>query len=143
MADYMLERYYRRKQQAIQQLGGICVRCGSKDKLEFDHIDPEEKNFTIGSILNGVAEDRLQVELLKCQLLCYDCHKEKHKTNPVCGTAWSYHKGCRCSDCKQANTYTQRVYRREKRKECELCGTSIDPRSTRCRSCSKTTYIPV
>lgn len=34
MRKYMLERYYRRKAEAIIALGGKCVKCGSTDNLE-------------------------------------------------------------------------------------------------------------
>lgn len=59
--------------------GGKCVRCGY-DKcikaLEFHHIDPQQKEFTIS---NG--NFRLQEaikESQKCILICSNCHKELH-----------------------------------------------------------------
>jgi 5-methylcytosine-specific restriction endonuclease McrA len=51
-----------------------CVKCGSKDRLELDHIDPAEK--THHAIWTWSEERRL-AEIAKCQVLCYKCHKEK------------------------------------------------------------------
>lgn len=77
MRLYMARRYERRKQAAIEQLGGQCAHCGSKLDLEFDHIDPRTKSFSISDRLAGVAESALQAELAKCQLLCHPCHVDK------------------------------------------------------------------
>lgn len=59
--------------------GGKCIRCGY-DKclkaLEFHHLDPSQKDFTI-------SNDRFKIkdavnESKKCILLCSNCHKEFH-----------------------------------------------------------------
>lgn len=75
--EYMQKRYYKRKAWAQELLGGKCVECGATDNLEFDHIDPETKSFTIGRKLVSVAQATLEAEIAKCQLLCYNCHKVK------------------------------------------------------------------
>jgi 5-methylcytosine-specific restriction endonuclease McrA len=41
--EYIREYRKKRKNDAIEQLGGQCVICGSKESLEFDHIKPETK----------------------------------------------------------------------------------------------------
>ena len=59
--------------------GGKCVRCGY-DKclkaLEFHHIDPTKKDFTISNdhfkLMDAIKESK------KCILLCSNCHKEFH-----------------------------------------------------------------
>lgn len=59
--------------------GGKCIRCGY-DKclkaLEFHHIDPNKKDFTISNdyfkLLDAVEESK------KCILICSNCHKEFH-----------------------------------------------------------------
>ena len=59
--------------------GGKCIRCGY-DKclkaLEFHHIDPSKKDFTISNdhfkLLDAVEETK------KCILICSNCHKEFH-----------------------------------------------------------------
>jgi len=38
-------------------LGGRCVRCGATEDLEFDHIDPSTKRFTISGGLSKAWTD--------------------------------------------------------------------------------------
>lgn len=59
--------------------GGKCVRCGYNKcfkALEFHHIDPSKKDFTISNdhfkLLDAVEETE------KCILICSNCHKELH-----------------------------------------------------------------
>ena len=62
-----------------KQKGGKCSRCGY-DKclkaLEFHHIDPSKKDFTISNdhfrLKDAIEESK------KCILLCSNCHKEFH-----------------------------------------------------------------
>ena len=96
----------RRRLDAIAEFGGQCVKCGSKENLEFDHIDPKTK---ISHVMWSWAEVRRRAELTKCQLLCSDCHKAKtakdrgYKTRPH-GTLTSYKRyGCKCELCRAAN----------------------------------------
>lgn len=63
-----------------QKLG--CAKCGEKRfyLLDFHHIHPEEKKFTISDASNTKIET-LQKELDKCILLCANCHREFHWLN--------------------------------------------------------------
>lgn len=88
--------YQKIKQRRIDWffLNGPCRLCGLWDRLELDHIDP------IGKISHNIwswSEARRITELLKCQPLCYFCHKEKH-SGPKHGVT-GYSKGCRCRMC--------------------------------------------
>jgi len=57
-----------------------CVKCGSKEQLELDHINEEEKEWNPRrSMCSKTLTKRFWKEIDKCQLLCYDCHKEKTK----------------------------------------------------------------
>lgn len=66
-----------RRQYLREYLGGKCVRCGSIENLEFDHIIRETKSFTIGSSLTCFSIEDLILEVDKCQLLCRPCHIDK------------------------------------------------------------------
>lgn len=62
-----------------EKRGGKCVRCGY-DKcikaLEFHHLDPSKKDFTISNdhfkLIDAINESK------KCILICSNCHKELH-----------------------------------------------------------------
>lgn len=95
------------KKSMIEFLGGRCVKCGSIDNLEFDHIIRSSKKFCVGGNL-GLVRGRLKEELLKCQLLCHDCHlkktnKELSRGVPVHGTISTYNNyKCKCTKCRRA-----------------------------------------
>ena len=73
---YQSNRYEAAKMEYIKYLGGKCVKCGSESNLEFDHIDPSTKDFSIMRLWHC---KNVYAELDKCQLLCNKCHKEKHR----------------------------------------------------------------
>jgi DNA-binding CsgD family transcriptional regulator len=68
------------KEKSIEYKGGKCEICGY-DKcswsMDFHHIDPNEKDFGIGS---GDCKcwDKVKIELDKCMLVCKNCHYEIH-----------------------------------------------------------------
>lgn len=66
-----------RKLEAIELLGGVCVRCGTTENLQFDHIDPETKLFNISTYFEYGDETTFWMEVAKCQLLCFPHHTEK------------------------------------------------------------------
>jgi hypothetical protein len=70
---YQLERQHRIRA-AWFRIHGKCVRCGSKENLELDHIDPSKK---ITHRVWSWAPERRKAELVKCQSLCKICHKKK------------------------------------------------------------------
>lgn len=69
------------KLKAISYKGGRCTRCGYdkyEGALEFHHLDPSEKDFSISR--NGTTKswERVKEELDKCILVCANCHRELH-----------------------------------------------------------------
>jgi 5-methylcytosine-specific restriction endonuclease McrA len=57
-----------------------CVICGITDPrvLEFDHIDPKKKSFSIAQGLSSTLNwGTILNEISKCQILCANCHKIK------------------------------------------------------------------
>lgn len=70
-----------RWQWAITLLGGCCNRCKQQfDSVCYDlhHLDPLEKDFTIGENML-VGKDKFETEVKKCVLLCSNCHRMVHK----------------------------------------------------------------
>lgn len=69
----------RTKIKLVEYKGGKCEKCGY-DKflqaLEFHHLDPKEKDFTISG--KSWSFEKLKTEVDKCILLCSNCHIEIH-----------------------------------------------------------------
>ena len=74
---YILQWYQKNK--SINLLGGKCQNCGEDRPwlLSFHHKNPEEKEFTISEIKN-YKWAVIKNEILKCELLCHNCHRQKH-----------------------------------------------------------------
>jgi hypothetical protein len=75
-------RRYRAKAAALEYLGGACVDCGwrgNQAALQFHHLEPQHKDFTIGNVANK-SWDVIKIELEKCALLCANCHAIRHST---------------------------------------------------------------
>lgn len=72
-----------RRKRCIELLGAQCVRCGSTENLEVDHINPVTKDPKLrktGDCRGGMwswSWERIEAELTKCQVLCRECHKKK------------------------------------------------------------------
>ena len=120
MRKYMNARYHRRMTAARKKLGVKCVICGSRDGLQFDHVDPATKNFEIGTQGSSVSEADFQAELTLCQLLCTSCHTKKtlrEKGQVLAqgthGTlaAYRYCGPLKCELCRKAKREWMRVYR--------------------------------
>lgn len=116
--SYQYENRKAKRKLALDYLGGKCVVCGATENLQFDHIDPSTKSFTISARPDCILETLLD-ELDKCQLLCAQHHKEKSSRESFArvthGKYWAaYHWKCQCELClsfKKKN----RADRREKR----------------------------
>jgi len=70
-----------KKARAIELMGGSCGGCSSivPDSLfEFHHWDAREKEFGISR--DGLSRpwEAIAAELLKCVMLCANCHREAH-----------------------------------------------------------------
>lgn len=76
-----IERQKRFKQQCIDYKGGKCVSCGYKkcnNVLEFHHLDPSKKEFSIAQSKLTSFNDKIKAELNNCALVCANCHREIH-----------------------------------------------------------------
>jgi hypothetical protein len=68
------------KRECIRYKGGKCQQCGydkCQAALEFHHIDPSTKEFSLGKFKCSSLE-KVREELGKCVLLCANCHREAH-----------------------------------------------------------------
>ena len=77
---------------------GPCVRCGSWDHLEVDHIDPKTKvHHAVWSWIK--IKVRMDADLAKCRVLCNPCHKKRHPEETRRHGTGGYRRWCRCDVC--------------------------------------------
>ena len=79
-----VERQRNFKKRLVAYKGGKCQCCGydkTQDALDFHHIDPSDKSFSLSKIrLTSYDKNREKIEreLDKCILVCRNCHAEIH-----------------------------------------------------------------
>jgi len=68
-----------KKKQFLYSLKSPCVICNESDPIviDFHHVNPETKSFTIGQGTCRSNEQILQ-EVEKCVCLCANCHRRVH-----------------------------------------------------------------
>jgi hypothetical protein len=74
-------RRNKHKAKALGLLGGECYICKYNkciNALDFHHIDPNKKSFTLSSNWHW-SWDKIEEEVKKCLLLCSRCHTEIHE----------------------------------------------------------------
>lgn len=73
------KQYHRRKHWIDKyKVACGCEVCGYNSHpaaLDFDHINPEEKEFLIPRLLGRGNLKRLFREIRKCRVLCANCHR--------------------------------------------------------------------
>jgi 5-methylcytosine-specific restriction endonuclease McrA len=83
--DYLIKAVAKRRKEirlkAIEYAGGKCARCGYNkypEVLEFHHLNPKEKDFSISEKGYSRSWDKVKLEIEKCLLICANCHRETH-----------------------------------------------------------------
>lgn len=111
MRQYMAKRYKERRAAAIAFLGGWCARCGSDEDLQFDHIFPHTKLYTIAAVPMA-SKKKFLAEIVKCQLLCPPCHRLKSGAEQSVGHGGgkSGKRNCLCDLCRARRA----IYMRER-----------------------------
>lgn len=77
----VLDRQRNFKKLCIEYKGGHCIVCNynkCNGALEFHHLNPNEKDFTIANARLTSFNDKVKKELDKCILVCSNCHREIH-----------------------------------------------------------------
>ena len=66
--------------------GGKCIKCGYDNclqALDLHHRDPSTKSFNITAReMGNMSKEKIYAEADKCDLLCANCHREEHCSNP-------------------------------------------------------------
>jgi transposase len=79
LVESVSDRRRRVKEILVDEAGGRCAACGYSEclaVLQFHHLDPATKRFSLGR--EGVTRslERARAEARKCILLCANCHVE-------------------------------------------------------------------
>jgi hypothetical protein len=74
------QRSVRRRRDFINsiKMARGCELCGYREHpaaLDFDHVDPAAKTFTIAKLCAGRSLDKVLAEISKCRVLCSNCHR--------------------------------------------------------------------
>ncbi|MEN9558487.1 MAG: hypothetical protein RL141_856 [Candidatus Parcubacteria bacterium] len=84
-ADYLKKAVAKRRKRlrelAIAHKGGACALCGynkCSQALEFHHLDPSKKDFSVSADGSTRSWERIKNEIAKCALICANCHREVH-----------------------------------------------------------------
>lgn len=79
--DYVKAHRHKTKEELVKYKGGKCEICGYNKclgALDFHHLDPSKKDFTISDSNIYKNLDKLKEEIDKCILVCANCHREIH-----------------------------------------------------------------
>lgn len=81
------ERGVQRKLYLFNLMGGKCKECGYNKNLsafDFHHKDRNDKLINLDKrTLSNVTWRKILLEAEKCELLCSNCHREKHNPEDV------------------------------------------------------------
>ncbi len=87
-SKFFVTKYRRElKIKLVTYKGGKCEICGyskSVAAMDFHHHDPDIKEFAISRKGQCHSFEEAKREVDKCQLLCANCHREKHAFIPLC-----------------------------------------------------------
>lgn len=121
------------KELCVEYKGGKCEKCGY-DKyigaLQFHHKNPNEKDFTISHAKLKKFDDKIKAELDKCELLCANCHAEKHNTynHKNLKLKWSLYD-------KQKQKIQERNIESKLTKTICTCGNKKSIKAKQCKKC--------
>jgi len=132
------------KTRMVESLGGKCVCCGYNRNhwaLEFHHVDPSQKLFSLGGMrANPRSWGAVVEELRKCVILCSNCHREvEHGSLKIPSDCTRFNESFvtyeRKSKLTQTNNLSDKNY---SLKKCMDCGKNFEVykgRSIRCIGC--------
>lgn len=75
--DSVKDNRHRKKEVLVEYKGGKCQICGYDrciQALDFHHLNPDEKDFSLSS--SSKSLDELKKEADKCILVCSNCHRD-------------------------------------------------------------------
>lgn len=80
-AHYRKRRREVIRKACIEEMGNKCMKCGGTFPnfvYDFHHRDPKEKEDALGNYIDSWSVMRMAEEVVKCDLLCANCHRIEH-----------------------------------------------------------------
>lgn len=119
---------YRKKQQLLnfkksclsyknQHCCSICGYDKCITALDFHHVDPNQKEFTISSSKKMLLDEKIKSELDKCDVVCSNCHRELHAV--------------------ENGEFSPNILQPKSLTYCIDCSTECDINAQRCKECNK------
>jgi hypothetical protein len=73
--DMRIDEWFREYKKTLS-----CEICGENHPacLDFHHIDPSRKKFSVSTRRDRPSLAQLQEEIAKCRVLCANCHRKEH-----------------------------------------------------------------
>lgn len=81
ISQWSTKRGLDRKLKFIEEMGNCCFDCKQsypREVYDFHHLD--NKVDAISNLLLNASDERLNLEIKKCVLLCANCHRIRHWT---------------------------------------------------------------
>lgn len=132
--EYVKNSRHNLKRRLLYVMGNKCSICGydkCPSALEFHHINPEEKDFSISTNAN-IAFHKAAQEIKKCILVCANCHREIHENLIKDITSYQTFNEEKYQEILQEleDLKTKRIH------YCKDCGTVISSIAERCPMCA-------
>lgn len=83
LSEGEVHRYQKKKAKAVELFGNRCQDCDLSYPscvYDFHHVDETTKDRSIVTLFN-LSWPRIEAELVKCVMLCSNCHRIRHFTN--------------------------------------------------------------
>jgi hypothetical protein len=92
----------------IKELNSTCPGCNVSYPwyiLDFDHLPPHKKSFNLSSSgLRDKTIEEIKNEILKCQIICSNCHRHVTEMRKLEGKAYEHYLGFPKNKIKLADT---------------------------------------
>lgn len=122
----------RRKSNLIKVFNGKCCICGFdkwQSALEFHHVNPEEKEFSITTDTTTKAIEKQLKELKKCILVCANCHRGIHSNNISVPDNWKDFYNEEVAKQLVEEVHAKKYY-------CKVCGKEKSRSGILCTECA-------
>lgn len=113
---YLAKKYEKRRQEFVELLGGVCVKCSATENLYLSPSADATPNYNLKKKMNNANYEELRAEVLKHFLICASCSAKKRNGVEHGGGA-SGVRNCKCAPCKAKKSEFMKNYNAERKKK--------------------------